>query len=79
MADKKKNNSFENNILRLEEISSMLEQDDVGLDKAIALFEEGVNLSRSCLTALSNAELKITELKKKITDIAAKDTDLFEK
>ncbi|MFZ0454848.1 MAG: exodeoxyribonuclease VII small subunit [Ignavibacteriaceae bacterium] len=78
MANKKNSNPFESNILRLEEISALLEKDDIGLDEAIHLFEEGVALSKNCLTALNSAELKITELKKKITDMTAKEEDLFE-
>ena len=78
MANKKNSNSFESNISRLEEISALLEKDDIGLDEAINLFEEGVALSKKCLTTLNNAELKITELKKKITDMTAKEEDLFE-
>ncbi len=78
MSGKKNNNSFEIDILRLEEISSLLEKDDIGLEEAIVLFEEGVLISRNCLTVLNNAELKITELKKKISSMTMKDEDLFE-
>ena len=78
MSSKKNNNSFEIDILRLEEISSLLEKDDIGLEEAILLFEEGVLISRNCLTVLNNAELKITELKKKISSMTMKDEDLFE-
>ena len=78
MAGKKNSNSFESSILRLEEISSLLEKEDIGLDEAITLFEEGVTLSKNCLTTLNNAELKITELKKKINDLTMSSEDLFE-
>ena len=78
MANKKNSSSFERDILRLEEISALLEKDDIGLDEAVRLFEEGVALSKNCLTALNTAELKISELKKKITDLTAKEENLFE-
>ena len=78
MANKKNSNSFERDILRLEEISILLEKEDIGLEEAIRLFEEGVALSKNCLTALNTAELKISELKKKITDLTAKEENLFE-
>ena len=78
MANKKNSSSFERDILRLEEISALLEKDDIGLDEAVRLFEEGVALSKNCLTALNSAELKISELKKKITDLTAKEENLFE-
>jgi exodeoxyribonuclease VII small subunit len=78
MADKKNSNTFENEILRLEEISALLEKEDIGLEEAIKLFEEGVELSKNCLTALNSAELKITELKKKINDLTIDEESLFD-
>ena len=63
---KKETDNFEKKILRLEEISDLLESEDTQLENAIKLFEEGIELSEDCLTTLKNAELKITELKKKI-------------
>ena len=77
MSKKPVNNSFEQNISRLEEISASLESDDVGLEEALQLYEEGINLSKTCLTTLKNAELKITELKKKIDVLASEGEDLF--
>ena len=66
---KKEDDNFEKKILRLEEISEILEAESTQLEDAITLFEEGVELSKDCLTTLKNAELKITELKKKIDSI----------
>ena len=66
---KKDTSNFEKKILRLEEISELLEAEDTKLENAITLFEEGIELSKECLTTLKNAELKITELKKKISSI----------
>jgi len=66
MAKKKSKSSFEHDLARLEEISRILEEEDVELEKAISLFEEGVKLSKSCLVLLQNAELKITELKSEL-------------
>jgi|AP12_2_1047962.scaffolds.fasta_scaffold114781_1 exodeoxyribonuclease VII small subunit len=66
MAKKKNKSSFEHDLERLEEISHILEEEDVELEKAISLFEEGVKLSKSCLVLLQNAELKITELKSEL-------------
>ena len=71
MTKKKSKNSFEENITRLEEISKLLESEELGLDDAIALFEEGIKLSKSSITALKNAELKITELKKELSDFTS--------
>ena len=66
MAKKKEKNSFEQDLVRLEEISRILEEDSVDIEKAISLFEEGVKLSNSCLKTLKEAELKITELKSEL-------------
>ena len=66
MAKKKIKNNFEQDLFRLEEISRILEEDNVELEKAILLFEEGVKLSKICLKTLKQAELKITELKSEL-------------
>ncbi len=69
MAKKKVKSNFEQDLLRLEEISRILEEDNVELEEAITLFEEGVKLSKSCLIRLKEAELKITELKSELGKI----------
>ncbi len=62
----KKGKSFEESLLRLKEISEKLEGNEVGLDDSIKLYEEGVKLVRECYTTLSEAELKIKELKSEL-------------
>jgi exodeoxyribonuclease VII small subunit len=69
MSKKKTKSHFEQDLSRLEEISSLLEEDNVELEEAISLFEEGVKLSKSCLQTLKKAELKITELKSELGKI----------
>ncbi len=59
----KKKNNFEDLLKRLQEISDQLESEEVGLDDSIKLYEEGIKLSKLCYKKLSEAELKITELK----------------
>jgi len=63
MAKKKNKSNFEQDLSRLEEISRKLEEDNLDLEEAISLFDEGVKLSKSCLKTLREADLKITELK----------------
>lgn len=75
---KKNHKNFEQCLSRLEEIANQLESDDVGLEDALQLYEEGINLSRECFSSLKNAELKITELKKKVEDISIGESDLFD-
>jgi exodeoxyribonuclease VII small subunit len=68
MARKKSELSFEDKLSRLEEVAELLEQDNLGIEESISLFEEGVKLSKECLIALQKAELRITELKGQISD-----------
>ena len=58
--------SFEDSIKRLEEIVEALERGDVPLDKALNLYEEGIQLSRECSQNLKAAELRIKTLSKDI-------------
>ena len=55
---------FEKAMTRLNEISEALEKDDISLDKAIALFEEGLTLSKLCQTTLNDYEIRVKELVK---------------
>ena len=77
MSKKKTKNNFEQNLSRLEEISNLLESKEIGLDDAILLFEEGIKLSKTCITNLKKAELKITKLKSELSDIALEEDDEF--
>ena len=62
MAENKLN--FENSMLRLEEIVRRLENGSADLDSALALYEEGVKLVRTCGGMLDEAEKKIKILQK---------------
>jgi len=77
MSKKKTKNNFEQNLSRLEEISNLLESKEIGLDDAISLFEEGIKLSKTCITNLKKAELKITKLKSELSDITIEENDEF--
>jgi len=67
---KKKENSFEQSLERLQEISDKLESGEVSLEESIKLYEEGIILAKNCYSILKEAELKITELKKQLeTDL----------
>lgn len=61
MAAKKKL-SFEQSMVRLEEIVSLMERGDVPLEQSMALFEEGSKLLRECTSQLDAAEQKVTLL-----------------
>jgi exodeoxyribonuclease VII small subunit len=47
---------------RLEEIVRTLEADDLDLDQALALFEEGVTLMREARARLGDAELRVQQV-----------------
>ena len=55
---------FEECLQRLEKIVDELEKGDVPLERALALFEEGIQLSSSCRTELEDAEGKVEILLK---------------
>lgn len=54
--------SFEELMKRLEEVTSKLENEELNLDESVALFEEGMNLSKKCNETLEKAEKKISIL-----------------
>lgn len=54
--------SFEASTERLAEIVDALERGDLPLEKALALFEEGVRLSRGAQQKIELAEKRIEEL-----------------
>ncbi|MGA9406066.1 MAG: exodeoxyribonuclease VII small subunit [Bacteroidota bacterium] len=67
MAPPKKETSkrtFEQSLARLEKIVDSLEQGETPLESAIALYEEGIELSKECMETLSKAELKVKKLSK---------------
>lgn len=54
--------SLEARLRRLEEIVSQLETEELELDRALALFEEGVSHVKEAEGALAAAELRVEEL-----------------
>ncbi len=64
----KKEPTFEEAMNRLSTIVSTLEQNDQPLDTTIDLFEEGLNLVKSCESKLKNFESKIEEIQKRSED-----------
>jgi exodeoxyribonuclease VII small subunit len=51
--------SFEKALERLEAIVEKLEAEELGLDASLALFEEGIGLSRVCQEKLSEVERRV--------------------
>lgn len=55
---------FEKAMNRLKEISETLESEEISLDKAIELFDEGLALSKKCQDTLENYETRVKDLVK---------------
>jgi len=63
MTDKKNQDErFEDQLGRLEEIVARLEDDSVGLEEALGLFENGMALARRCRARLEEVEQRVTQL-----------------
>ena len=69
--------SFEKRLHRLEEIVSALESDQIDLDRALALFEEGVACLRAATEELGTVEARVQRLVEK-ADGSFEVTDLRE-
>lgn len=63
MAEKKEK-SFEENLVNLEEIVKKLESGDTPLDDAIKDFNEAMNLAKLCDEKLKNAEESLAKIVK---------------
>ena len=66
--ENKKEQTFEENVARLDEIVTLLEKGDVQLDKSLELFEEGVKLIEACGSMLDDAEQIVVRLQKRQND-----------
>jgi exodeoxyribonuclease VII small subunit len=64
---------FELAMRDLEELVERLEQGDLPLEESLAAFERGVMLTRTCQTALKEAEQKVEILLKKAGEPAVEE------
>ena len=56
------NKSFEQNMLRLEQIVRAMERGDVALEESLKLFQEGTELVRACGKLLDEAQLQVKKI-----------------
>jgi exodeoxyribonuclease VII small subunit len=56
--------NLEDSLQKLEEIVRELESGEIGIEKALTLFEEGTRLSKKSAQKLSNVEKRVEILKK---------------
>jgi len=66
---------FETAMHDLEDLVERLERGDLPLEESLAAFERGVMLTRSCQTALKEAEQKVEILLKKAGGPVVEDFD----
>lgn len=51
--------SFEESMIRLEQIVRAMERGDVALEESLKLFQEGTDLVRNCQKLLDDAQLQV--------------------
>lgn len=57
-----KNQTFEENMMRLEQIVHAMERGDVSLEESLMLFQEGTQLVESCGKLLDEAEMMVAKI-----------------
>lgn len=56
------NKTFEENLMRLEQIVRAMERGDVALEESLKLFREGTDLVRQCGKLLDDAQLQVQKV-----------------
>jgi exodeoxyribonuclease VII small subunit len=69
---------FEQALAQLEAIVEQLEQGDLSLDESLQQFEHGVQLTRTCQSALKQAEQKVEILLRRTGELNEFDTASFD-
>ncbi len=59
MSQKKPEKTLEELISRLEEIASLIQSGDIGLEESIAYYEEGQQIAKECYQRLSAIQKKL--------------------
>ena len=57
-----KSKTFEESMVRLEQIVRAMERGDVPLEESLKLFQEGTQLVQSCGKLLDNAQLQVNKI-----------------
>jgi exodeoxyribonuclease VII small subunit len=65
MPRKKNLNQFEDALQELEQLVEQMEQGELSLEESLKSFERGIKLTRTCQTALQEAEQKVQILLEK--------------
>lgn len=56
------NKTFEESMIRLEQIVRAMERGDVALEESLKLFQEGTELVRNCQKLLENARMQVKKI-----------------
>jgi len=62
--------TFEENLARLEAIATALDRDDLSLEQALALFEEGITKLKDASAELAKAEGRVRQLVEKAEGVS---------
>lgn len=73
---KRKQFNFEKSLKRLQDISELLENQDVDIESSINLYEEGIKIAKDCYKILNEAELKVSKLKEQLEFGMEEDSDI---
>ena len=60
---KEKDNNFESNLKKLENIVDKLDSGEIGLEESVRLYEEGMNIKKICEKKLKDIEMQIKKIK----------------
>jgi len=58
----KKNDDFEETMVKLEEVANSLQSDEITLEEAIKKYEDGIKFYHQCIEILDKAKQKIEYL-----------------
>lgn len=61
--------NLEAKLAKLDELATQIEDDNVGLEKSLAIFEQSVDLAGECMTALNDCKGKLVVLQEKLRKI----------
>ena len=73
MVKKDKEQTFEENLKKLEDIVDQLESGEIDLEKSVKLYEKGMILKNNCEEKLKKIELQIKQVKLENNQIKKKD------
>jgi len=73
-----KNKTFEENMMRLEQIVRIMERGEVPLEESLQLFREGTALVQSCGKLLDKAELEVNKVIATADGSPAEETFIYE-